>query len=240
MSVKRVTKPAFILLFVTWALVMLYPDPRLIGRSIANFTHLDIDARAVADMAAALPNDPAKIERAVLVDYVPYRFDWQTAGVPWYFPDINDVLTQKGGDCESRAILLAAILEAKHIPHRLMMSFDHIWVDYPGKVPNKLENPAVAIAGDGGSGSLLALHWPRDFNFWKEINGQVGLYWTPMPLGRKLLLVGGLLFISLWNALPVVLRRRSDGPQTLEPLTLLAPRLALPVSRALAARGHHI
>jgi len=214
----KITRPAFALLFVAWVVVTLYPDPLVLGRSIQNLRHPDIDAAAVARLARQLPDKPALIERAVLGSVLPYSYDWQTAGVPWYFPTTRDALRQKSGDCESRAVVLAAILRAKHIPYHLVMSIDHIWVDYPGKQQNSLENDAVAIGGDNGDGSLFALHWPKDFDPWNEVQNQVGLYWTPMPLARKALLLGGLLFISLWNALAAALRNARSAPLALRPL----------------------
>ena len=35
---------------------------------------------------ARLPDDPKAIEAYVLDKQVPYAYDWQSAGVPWYFP----------------------------------------------------------------------------------------------------------------------------------------------------------
>jgi hypothetical protein len=214
----KITKPAFTLLFLAWVVVMMYPDPFVLAQSIRNFRHPNVDAAAVARLAARLPNDPALIEQAVLNDVVPYAYDWQTAGVPWFFPTTKEAVRQKAGDCESRAVVLASILAAKHIPYHLVMSIDHIWVDYPGKQPNAMENNAVAIGGNTGSHSLFALHWPKDFNLWKEVQDQVGLYWTPMPPAHKAVLLGGLLFISLWNALAAALRETRAGPLALRPL----------------------
>ena len=78
---------------------------------------------------------------------VPYAYDWQSAGVPWYFPTTAEALRAGRGDCESRAVVLASILTAKGIPNELRLSFDHIWVDYPGKQANALENAGVQFAG---------------------------------------------------------------------------------------------
>ena len=58
---------------------------------------------AVAALAATMPDDPRLIEQRVLDDVVPYAYDWQTAGVPWYFPTTEQALRAGSGDCESRA-----------------------------------------------------------------------------------------------------------------------------------------
>ena len=106
-----------------------------------------VDPQAVAALARRLPDDPKAIEAYVLERQVPYAYDWQSAGVPWYFPTTSEAVRAGRGDCESRALVLASILTAKGIPNELRMSFDHIWVDYPGKTANALENPGVQLAG---------------------------------------------------------------------------------------------
>ena len=88
------------------------------------------------------------------------------------------------------------------------MSFDHIWVDYPGHQATALENPGVQIAvREHGH---FVFHWPRDFHLGAEVNAQVADYWTPMPLGRQVLLFGGLLAIVFVNAI-VGWARRADA-----------------------------
>jgi hypothetical protein len=125
----------------------------------------------------------------------------------------REALAQGRGDCESRAVVLASILAYKHIPYSLHMSIDHIWVDYPGHVNTALENPGVQIAvREHGH---YVFHWPKDFHLGAEVNAQIAVYWTPMPLGRKLLLFGGLAAIALINVIvglgrrAVTARRRS-------------------------------
>jgi hypothetical protein len=195
---------ALLWLMLGWLLVVLYPDPSLLLRSIANIRHPNIDAAAVQGIAASLPNDPRLIEQAVLTSIVPYASDWQVDSVPWYFPNTSEALASKKGDCESRALILASILKAKGIPFQFLMSFDHIWVQYPGKVTNPLENEN-AILVQRVNGHLL-WHWPANFSLRAELLAQIDMYWTPMPTPRRLLLFGGLLLLLLVN--PLVMRRR--------------------------------
>ena len=219
-------------LALSWALVALYPDPTVLVRSVQNLVHPRIDPAAVAGIAARLPNDPRVIEAYVLERQVPYAYDWQTAGVMWYFPSTRDALAAGAGDCESRAIVLASILTAKHIPHSLRLSFDHIWVDYPGKTANALENPGVVLAGtkDG----RFFIHWPKDFHLGQEISDQLAIYWTPAPLYRVILLFGGLLLIALWN----VAAARLAGAGSAAPRPL--PAAPFGRRRRLAARLHRV
>ena len=73
---------------------------RSLSRSISDFQHPNVDPAAVAGIARTLPNNPKLIEAAVLNKIVPYAYDWQTAGVPWYFPTTRTALAQGRGDCE--------------------------------------------------------------------------------------------------------------------------------------------
>ena len=194
-----IPRRALVFLAFAWVLVALYPDPGLLVRSVRNTVSPQVDPAAVSALAARLPNDPRAVEAYVLDRQVPYAYDWQSAGVPWYFPTTAEALRAGRGDCESRALVLASILTAKGIPNELRLSLDHIWVDYPGKQANALENPGVQFAGreDG----RFFLRWPADFQLGQEISDQVAIYWTPAPAWRVLLLVAGLSLIVLWNAL---------------------------------------
>ncbi len=190
---------ALIFLVVFWTLVMLYPDPGMLIRSVRNTLQPVIQPQAVAALANKLPNDPRAIEAYVLDKQVPYAYDWQTAGVPWYFPTTSEALKMHSGDCESRAVVLASILTAKGIPNHLYMSLDHIWVSYPGKRANAIENTAVQIAGRQHGHWFF--HLPRFFNLGQEWDAQVAQYYTPAPLSRVLLLFGGIGLIVMWNVL---------------------------------------
>ncbi len=135
----------------------------------------------------------------MLAREVPYAYDWQAVGVPWYFPTTAEALRAGRGDCESRAVVLASVLTAKGIPNELRVSIGHIWVDYPGKQASALENAGVQIAGtqDG----RFFLRWPADFELGREVSEQLAIHWTPAPPWRVLLLVAGLSLIVIWNAL---------------------------------------
>jgi hypothetical protein len=197
---------------------MLYPDPSLLVASVRHTLQPPIQPEAVAAIAARLPNNPKAIEGYVLDRRVPYAYDWQSAGVPWYFPSTAEAVRSGAGDCESRALVLASILTAKSIPNHLYMSLDHIWVDYPGKTANAVENPAVQIAGRQNGEWFF--HLPKFFDPRAEWDAQVGQYVTPAPLWRVVLLLAGLSLIALWSTLA---RRLGAG-------RLAADRL-LPVRR---------
>ncbi len=226
----RIPRKILIPLALVWAFLVLYPDPAVLVRSVRDTLHPQIDTAAVAGLAASLPDNPRLIERAVLTRIVPYAYDWQVNGVPWYFPTTAEAVAAGSGDCESRAVVLASILAAKHIPYQLRMSLDHIWVDYPGKVPNAIENSGVTFAVRRGGHYFL--HWPKDFHPYQELKDQLAIYWTPMPPSRKALFLGGTLLILSFNVLAGWRRRMVSGGR------LLAPAAAdVPLRRRLAGRG---
>lgn len=217
----RFSRGTLVFLALAWALVVLYPDPTVLVGSVRNLLAPRVDGGAASALAALLPDDPREIERVVLDEVVPYASDWEAAGVPWSFPTAAEALAAEAGDCESRAIVLASVLAAKKIPFALRMSFDHIWVDYPGKVPTASENDARALAGRSGDG-WSGLRWPDDLDLGSELRAQRAIYWDPMPDGRKALLFTGLVWVALWNVLSTTLSRsRLIAPK---PRVARAPR----------------
>ena len=195
----RLPRTVLLFLAVSWVLVVLYPDPTVLVRSVRNTVAPRPDPVAARVIAARLPNDPRVIEAYVLERQVPYAYDWRSAGVPWYFPTAAEALSAGRGDCESRALALASILTAKGIPNSLRVSFDHIWVDYPGKQANALENAGLVLAGTRNG--RFFIHWPKDFHLGQEVDDNVAIFWTPAPPGRVALLFAGLLAIVAGNVL---------------------------------------
>lgn len=194
----RISRRVLVFFALSWALVTLYPDPTVLVTSVRNLLAPRTGAVAARALAATLPDDPREIERRVLDDVIPYASDWEAAGVPWRFPTAAEAMRAGRGDCESRAVVLASVLSAKGIPNELRMSFDHIWVDYPGKVPTASESGARVISGRGSHG-WSGLRWPADVDLRRELRSQLAIYWDPMPIGRKALLFAGLAWIALWN-----------------------------------------
>jgi len=195
---------------LAWAFVTLYPDPGVLVSSVRNLLAPHADAGAAQALAATLPDDPREVERRVLADVVPYASDWEAAGVPWSFPSAAQALQARRGDCESRALVVASVLAAKGVPHQLRMSFDHIWVDYPGKIATANENDARALTGTG-DGGWSWLRWPEDLDLGREARAQTAIYWDPMPAARKALLFAGMGWIVLWNAFVRTLSRSPVG-----------------------------
>jgi transglutaminase-like putative cysteine protease len=167
--------------------------------TLRNARRPDIDGEAVLALAEALPDDPDQVREHVLTHLIPYAYDWDVYGVPYYFPTLAEALRQCRGDCKSQALVLASLLAAKAIPFRLLVSLDHIWVEYAGKQPAPMEDPAVAVA-EFRDGRWHALR-PSRLNARSHAEVSAAAYWQAAPRSRKFAVAGALLALLLWSIL---------------------------------------
>jgi hypothetical protein len=187
--VKRLLRHVLVVvLVVVWIGAVVYPDPRPFFTSVARLRHPPVDALAAADVAAGLPNNYKTIEDFSNT-YVTWKPAWTVYGLPWYFPTVKELLADHAGDCQAQALLMASILSAKGMPYTLMYSFDHVWVDYPGRQVTQLEDPATAFVSNAGKGWLAWL--PHRLPLWSILKVRVAYHWTPMPLMDKILILLG-------------------------------------------------
>ncbi len=185
-----------VFLVLLWIGAVVYPDPRPFVTSLARLGSPPVDGAAVAGLAATLPDDYQTIESFSL-DYVNYQSAWTVYGLPWYFPTVQEVVRDHAGDCQARALLAASIFTAKGMPYTLRYSFDHVWVDYPGKQAPSMEDAATSFVSDSGGGWLARL--PSKIPLWSVVKVRVGYHWTPMPPAQKLMIVLGSLLIVGWG-----------------------------------------
>ena len=190
----RSSRALVVFLLLSWALVVLYPDPTVLVRSAHNVLYPEADAAAAAGLAARMPADPRAIEAEVL-RRMPYATDWEVQAVPWRFPTAAQAIAESQGDCEARAVVLMSVLKAKGIPYQLRSSLNHMWVDYPGKLPTAIENDALVLTDRGDGGFRLSL--PDDLDLGRELESKIALFWDPMPWERRVLLPVGLLLVAV-------------------------------------------
>jgi hypothetical protein len=195
--VKRLLRHLLVfVLVVVWIGAVVYPDPRPFFQSVSRLRHPPVDGQAAAGIADQLPDDYKAVEGFV-ADYVPWKPAWTVYNLPWYFPTVTEVIRDRAGDCQAQALLMASVLEAKGMPYTLMYSFDHVWVDYPGRVVTTLEDPATSFVSDKGKGWLASL--PDKFPIGTIIKVRVAYHWTPMPFLQKFLLLAGALVIVAYG-----------------------------------------
>lgn len=177
-----------VVLVAAWIGAVVYPDPRPFFTSAARLKNPPVDAEAAAGVAATLPDDYKAVEDYV-AGHVVYKTAWELYGLPWYFPTVPEVIADGAGDCQAQAVLMASILGAKGMPYTMRYSFDHVWVDYPGKGATALEDPATSFVSDDGKGWLAGL--PDKIPLWTIIKVRIAYHWTPMPFAQKLLILLG-------------------------------------------------
>lgn len=205
---RKVFRRYFPLIFILWILFVLYPNPVNIIISIHRVLNFEANPVAVESMLDGLPSDAVDIEKAVLAT-IRYRHDWEVYGMPWYCPTVQQVMERGEGDCKSRALVLASVLEAKNVTYQVHSSPIHIWVEYGGKSETSIENAEVEFYQyDPESGE-------RQFQIPNIRIGEVmdsfwGTFWGPMPEARKALLISGLVALV---AARVVLRKRRAAQQ---------------------------
>ena len=186
---KRIFRRYFPLLFILWIIFVLYPNPLNFIISIHRLRNFDADPGAVEFILNDFPSDPVAIEKAVLT-YIPYRHDWTVYNMPWYCPTIEEVLERETGDCKSRALVLASVLEAKKISYQIKLSPTHVWVNYESKQDTSIENNQVEFYQydpETGEKQFKIPHigFSRVWNaFWHS-------FWDSMPEIRKALLISG-------------------------------------------------
>ena len=206
---RRIFRRYFPLIFILWILFVLYPNPVNLAVSIQRVLSFDAHPDAVESMLNDFPSDPADIEKAVL-SKIPYRHDWALYGMPWYCPTIEQVLERGAGDCKARALVLASVLDAKNITYLIHSSPIHIWVDYEDKQETSIENAQVEFYEYDHETGARKFRIP-DIGLGELMDSWGQQFWTPMPDGRKTLLISGLVGLI---AARVVLRKRKTAQQT--------------------------
>lgn len=176
-----------------WVLLILFPNPLILPLDVYRFFEMPTQpTNDVQLVAASLPANGTIIEQYVDA-HVHYTYDFQAYGCVWYLPTPSDVLKSGQGDCKSRAILTASLLQAKGIPYTLEVSPIHFWVDYSGRpqtnFSDNYETTQVAVVNNG------QFQLPTKTNALLYLNTYKDIVWTSMPLLRKIALVGGLAII---------------------------------------------
>ncbi len=202
-----------------WILLILFPNPALLPLNVYRFFEMPTrptnDVQLVAD---SLPANATAIERYV-DSHIQYAYDFQAYGAVWYLPTPSDVLKAQLGDCKSKAVLLASLLEAKQIPHTVKVSPVHFWVDYDGKLQTNFteqyETTQVAFAENG------QFKLPDKTDVLPYLNVYKDLAWTSMPLLRKIALITGLVLIIQFGHFEGFKKRWRDYVSSLLKLSLV-------------------
>ncbi|MFO7942089.1 MAG: transglutaminase domain-containing protein [Bacillota bacterium] len=209
MNVKIGTRHrlAFLLL---WTLFVLYPNPLRLVQSVYRVFEPPLDEEAVEHLLPGVPRDPAELEAHVLAEY-PYRHDWATYRVPWYFPTVGEALERGAGDCKTRFVILASLFEALEVNYIQTFSVSHFWLTYEGKGETALETASNAWLVRGEEGSRLQIPREDTRQIWRIFREA---FWDAMPPLRKaLFLLGAPLAVLLHLPLGLLIRLRGGVPE---------------------------
>ena len=205
-----------VMITLIWVLLVLYPNPLHLFRSIHRSWLPPVNPDGVLHLLNEAPTEAEPLERYVLQQF-PYQYDWITYGMPWYFPTLEEALEKQAGDCKTRFIVLASLFEAQKIPYRQSFSLSHFWVIYDGKEENawEREQNAFLLREEDGSARLQIPQEDRSQIYRNFRDG----FWRAMPTHRKRLLLAGPLTAFLAGILLHGLRKKEKttvGPAPID------------------------
>ena len=184
---KRFIATIILVIFV------LFTTPLVIFKDVYRVQNPPIKSDSINNVSS-IPDHPSEIESWVN-SRIEYEYDFGTYGVFWYVPTPEEILEKGKGDCKSRAILLASILEEKGIDYELHMSLFHWWVSYPDKELTRYEVPEASVK-EGEDWRFPNVRETLD-RMWEVKDEYYSMIWGLMPLWKKLVLVFGLVLIWL-------------------------------------------
>jgi hypothetical protein len=142
---------------------------------------MPINSDCIKEISDSLSENPQLVDEWIEKN-IQYDYDWNVYRVPWYLPTPKEILSKGKGDCKSRAIIFASILEEKGIPYEIRLSPVHVWIDYEGKQMEEFEKMYEA-------GRKIPLQ--ECIHLW------YGYFWIPMPFSRKIILFSGIIGVPL-------------------------------------------
>lgn len=196
---KKLNKKWKTILTIILLFFILFTSPLIVYKDINRLGSPPINSQAVKSLDLPKTDKPYVYE-AWVDEKIEYQYDFETYGVFWYIPTVDEVIEKGRGDCKSRAILLASILEAENINYTLHISPYHWWVSYPYNPETKYENPKTSLKTDENWKLPNILITIQDM--WDVKDEYYQMIWVAMPLWKKLFLSIGLL--SIW--LPSLIR----------------------------------
>lgn len=212
MPTTSLTKKRLLIALLTaaWVLLVLYPNPLNLFASVYRLKNPPVVPLQVAHLALDLENRaPYEIEQFVYRS-IPYQFDWEVYNMPWYFPTLDEILQNGRGDCKSRFLLFASLMEELDLPYYKNVSLTHIWVGYEGKKESGLENynESMIVVDQHGQ---VRLSLPRP-DLRRSGRSFYQGFWEVMPAERKLLLLSGFPMILGIFSLQTLFNQPFTGP----------------------------
>ncbi len=195
-----------VLFLILWILFILYPNPLDLAKSIYRLKVPPINPHAeeVLSLAEEIGSkDPFVIEEYVK-KVIPYQYDWIVYNRPWYFPTVEEVFKNNTGDCKSKMIVLASVLQFHKKEYMISASPVHLWVDYEGKKETAIEKKELVLFSHA---ERLEFQVPKiDLINSSEIIKRC--FWDYMPQNKKTsLFVGVIIFLTLKYVFFLIINR---------------------------------
>lgn len=231
LSVQRRRWPARWLIkcggVATVAFVTLYPHPSLFVRDIRHLGHLETmpepDNPALAPWATELQSrigpgvtaaQRLAIVEAFVYEKIPYAFDWDVWGVADYLPTVTEAVAKARGDCGTRALIAASLLQRYDPTAHMVTDGKHMWVASAAGECMHPAGPRVIEATPSG----LRTNWSNLINIRGPAYGM-----AVFPLTRELIILAA---VSLALCDPRMRGRTAVGAVLLLLQGLLVVRLA--------------
>lgn len=238
-------KAAFL---VSVSLATLYPKFWLLPRWLARLGDFDrvvdpydpaltkLEQRlSVLPSNADLRHVAAAIEKLV-IEQIPYAFDWETWGVVDYLPTVAEVFARGREDCDGRAVVAASLLRRLGYQAQLVSDLKHTWV--VATDPSASQPQSIELMGPGAgektlSGDISGTRTRLSIQTFGNLSRGLAFGIAVFPLARELVLVG-----ALWLTLlhPRCSPRRAALAALLLLAGLLLCRAAGPSATATAQR----
>lgn len=157
-------------------LFALYPNPLKFAQSIYRIIDPPIDTQEVLNYPIRFIDDEIDVRQleSAVIESIPYQYDWTTYGMPWYYPTVDEIIANQKGDCKSRMVIFASMLEYRQEPYTIKYSLDHFWVDYPGKLDTPIESDELAIFSHEEGFQMPNVQWDVTLNTYTA-------FWDYMP-----------------------------------------------------------
>lgn len=164
---------------------------RVLDPNNAELAPLETEVRAALPESAT-PKQVLGIVESVVYKHVPYAWDWDVWGVVDYLPTVSEVFQMGREDCDGRAVVAASLLRRMGHDAWIVSDLLHMWVETPqGETMGPTGGEKTLVGRPGGT--TPHINWGIIDNLMRGNAYGIAVF----PLGRELLLIGGLAFLKL-------------------------------------------
>lgn len=169
-ALRWLCKLLFVLAVVS---VALFPNPLRFATWVQRLqninTLLDPENPALAPLAEAAQQKiaagktPREAVESVVMQAVPYAWDWDVWGVMDYWPTVDEVVQKGREDCDGRAVVAASLLKRLGVEAKLVSDLLHVWVETPqGDLMGPTGGEKTLVGDKQGTKTAISLGLARN------------------------------------------------------------------------------